>query len=691
MQMPFLKYSKMRKLENSIFILLLLLVYKTVFPLSESLMINLVSGILVFSTVYFFTLYLEEILEEKVKKPLSLVLNLGVLSAIVFFLVAVSSYFNEGDASSFAGNVFKYIFVQILLIVLIFSSSFILGAFKQLFFLRQKRTPEKVYLTMLLFIILACVFKFIFKHYPELEYPYLTFFSIAIVLISINSIRVSWIAFLTKRQKLLLLVISVGLSVLFGINSALFFQDGFISKSLSLYIPGIETFCLLVMLYGAVYFTVVFFTTLFHLPTAEAFDRKAEELSSFLDLSNLITQVFDFKELGETVVDTTIRVCNSDAAWLIANNDGDLELISAKNIGYVEAEHVSKSIIDENESTLRHLLSFTKNNIKFSHRTDVINSSLHTFVVAPLLTHKAIRGYLFAARKEASPFDEDDQKTIMSYADYAALTLENAKLIEESIEKERLEKELDVAREVQHKIIPVENPQFENLEISACFIPAFEVGGDYYDFFELADEKLGFVIADVSGKGISAAFVMAEVKGVFETVAGLLDSPKEVLIQANKILNKSLDKKTFVTAIYGVIDRKEGLLRFARCGHPPLLNLREGKIEYSQPNGLGLGLDRGDTFARTIEEREIQLQDEDTIIVYTDGITEAKNNEMADFGEQRLEDLIIAKNNGSIDSLSNEIMSAVSCYQKDTSQHDDITLVIFKWKNIHKNLEKIND
>jgi len=688
MHMPFLKYSKMRKLENAIFILLMLVIYKIVFPLTDSIIINFLSGTLIFSAVYFFTLYLEEVLGEKVKKPLSLVLNLGVCTAVVFFLVSVASYFSENDASAFAENVFIFLLIQSLLIILIFSSAFILAAFKQLFFLRQKRSPEKIYLTMLLFIALACIFKFVHIYEPELEFPYHTFLSMAIVLISINSIRVSWIAFLTKKQKLLLLILSVGLSVLFGINSALFFQDGFVSKLLRLYIPGIEVFCLLVMLYGAIYFTVVFFTTLFHLPTAEAFDRKAEELSSFLDLSNLITQVFDFKELGETVVDTTIRVCNSDSAWLIANNSGEFELISAKNIGYVEAEHVSKSIIDENESMLRHLLSFTKNNIKFSHRTDVINSSLSTFVVAPLLTHKAIRGYLFAARKEAAPFDEDDQKTIMSYADYAALTLENAKLIEESLEKERLEKELDVAREVQHKIIPIKTPQYSNLGTSACFIPAFEVGGDYYDFFELPDQKLGFVIADVSGKGISAAFVMAEVKGVFETVSGLIDSPKEALIQANKILNKSLDKKTFVTAIYGVFNRKNGTLRFARCGHPPLLNLRDGKIEYSKPKGLGLGLDFGNTFARTIEEQELKLEDNDIIIVYTDGITEAKNYDMEDLGEQKLEQVILQKNNGNIDLLSNEIMSAVSCYQKDTNQHDDITLVIFKWKNINKNLEK---
>ena len=97
--------------------------------------------------------------------------------------------------------------------------------------------------------------------------------------------------------------------------------------------------------------------------------------------------------------------------------------------------------------------------------------------------------------------------------------MENAKLLEESIEKERLEKELDVAREIQRKILPSKNPEFDSLSISSTFIPAFEVGGDYYDFFEISENKLGFVIADVSGKGISAAFIMAEVKGIFESLS----------------------------------------------------------------------------------------------------------------------------------------------------------------------------
>ena len=115
---------------------------------------------------------------------------------------------------------------------------------------------------------------------------------------------------------------------------------------------------------------------------------------------------------------------------------------------------------------------------------------------------------------------------INTFSDYASVAIENSLLLEQSIEKERLEKELDVAREIQKKILPAKNPEFENLSVTSVFIPAFEVGGDYYDFFEISKNKFGFIIADVSGKGITAAFIMAEVKGIFSSLSRMIESPK---------------------------------------------------------------------------------------------------------------------------------------------------------------------
>ena len=121
---------------------------------------------------------------------------------------------------------------------------------------------------------------------------------------------------------------------------------------------------------------------------------------------------------------------------------------------------------------------------------------------ALIRAHNEIKGFILAAKKNDLMFDDEDREAMDTFSDYASVAIENSMLLEESLEKERLEKELDVAREIQRKILPAKNPEFANLKISSVFIPAFEVGGDYYDFFEISENKLGFIIADVSGKGI---------------------------------------------------------------------------------------------------------------------------------------------------------------------------------------------
>jgi serine phosphatase RsbU (regulator of sigma subunit) len=438
------------------------------------------------------------------------------------------------------------------------------------------------------------------------------------------------------------------------------------------------------MLYGLIYFGVIFFTTLFHLPTAEAFDRKAEEVSSLIDLSKLITQVFDFKELADTVTKMTTKVSNSDSAWLVISKEGRLELASINNIGYLEADEIIDAIDwtkfdNNNEVTL-----LKKNNFSKAKGAALKKIHFDCIALAPLKVHNKLNGYLLAGRKDNYEFDSDDKKSIGAFADYAAVALENAKLFKESIEKERLEKELDVAREIQYKIIPGKTPEFEKLKISALFIPAFEVGGDYYDFFEVDKNKMGFVIADVSGKGISAAFIMAEVKGIFESLSRLIDSPKELLVNANEILKNSLDSKTFVTAIYGVFDTEKGKLLFSRVGHTPVHVLRNNNVKRLTPGGIGLGLDYTDKFSKSIKEMEFDLINDDILVFYTDGVTESQDENNNDFGTDRLDKLLVENSDKRIENLSNEIMKEITVFSKNKAQHDDITMVIFKW-NLSKN------
>jgi phosphoserine phosphatase RsbU/P len=669
-------FTQSRGLENTILVAILLFLFNIIFPLHDTIVLSIINEALVFLTVFFLYNYIQRFLHSKVDAPLTLVLNAGILAALIFFIVSIINAIYGADKNN--TGFFNSLFSILIVFVFIAAIVYIFSTFRELFFLRQKKDPITYFNTMLIFFTL-CFFSHILLLFDSmLDYAHDAFYVVTIVLISLNSLRVSWIAFLPKRQKYYLLIISIVLSILFGFNFFMISNGNIMMRNmLSTFSPGVHTFISLVMIYGSIYFAVIFFTTLFHLPTAEAFDRKADEVSSLMDLTKLITQVFDFKELSSTITTLTTRVCNSQSAWLVTKTDSNYELSSVYNIGFVDADQITNYLFGSNENEYESIEVIHNDDVNFNNKTDM--QPFKSLAIAPLKVHGKINGYLFVARQRENNFDLDERKSVQAFADYAAVALENAKLIEESIEKERLEKELDVARDIQRKILPRSAPVTDKFQISALFVPAFEVGGDYYDFFELDDDRFGFVVADVSGKGIGAAFIMAEVKGVFESLSKIIFDPRELLITVNNILKTSLDRKSFVTAIYGVINKKTGKLKFARAGHTPVLHCSNGKIDRLQPAGLGMGLDYTPGFASSIKEMEIQLKNNDIVVCYSDGIPEAKNDHEEDFGYDRLDSIILANKEKDLDLISNAVMKDLSLFSRNHSQHDDITLVIFKW------------
>lgn len=687
MNIPFENFIMSKKLELTITSTALIIAFKIIFPIPHTFILGFINAIIIFNGLFFGIIYTSDFTAIKKSSPITLIVNAGILTIVLFFLSAVSAALFDRISDLNSSIDFLYSLLSTLVaLVYIGSICYIFSAFRELFFLRQKKDPQKYFNAMTVVLSLAFFSSSLTVFDKDFDYITLSFFVVSIVLISINSLRVSWIAFLVKKQKLTLLLISIILSGLFGINFALTYDQSFINQLLVNFSPGLHMAYSLVMIYGAIYFGVIFFTALFHLPTAEAFDRKAQELSSLMDLSKLITQVFDFKELADSVTAVTTKVCSSDSAWLVIKNGEEYELTSVNNIGYVEAEQVTNYLIEEGSVSYDELVTFDRKLIKIKIKTDIRTFDFKALAIAPLKVHKETKGFLFTGRKENFSFDEDERNSVGAFADYAAVALENAKLIEESIEKERLESELKVARDIQYKILPAKTPKFESLDISALFVPAFEVGGDYYDFFHLGENKLGFVCADVSGKGISAAFIMAEVKGIFESLSKLIQSPKELLTSANEILKNSLEKKSFVTAVYGVVDIDSGKLVFSRAGHVPVYRCSNGNVKKLIPGGIGLGLDEGSSFSETMKEMEIQLENNDIVALYSDGITEAMNEKQEEFGYRRFEEILCEYYKEDVDTLSNKIMSRISVFSQNSYQHDDITLVLFKWFSNNKKL-----
>lgn len=679
----FLKNNVNTQLQLFILSAFLLFIFRLFIGSPDALYLKILLDILIAAAIFFLLLTLIKYENSRAAAPLSLVMNVGILSAIMFFIITFSDFLmpymfdNVNLKLNNPGLVYNIVSVFYILVFVAFISYFLL-TLRHLFYLNQGKNIRIYFNTLLIFFVLAGLSHNFFED-ESVSFLSNTFFIVSVLLMIFNSIRISWIAFLSKKEKIYLLILSLVISILFIVNISSSSGDNIHSQILNAFSPSLSQFNTIVMIYGSIYFFMLFFTTLFHMPTAEAYDRKAQEVTSLQYFSKLITEVLDFNELTETVTDITMKLSNSNAAWIIWKENNKLITLATKNIGFVESDKLTKLIAERID--FKNLNSTRTFNLKEKVIEGDPERRFSIVSVSPIRTRGEVQGILVAVKGSGQIFTKDDLSAIETFSDYASVAIENSRLLEESIEKERLEKELDVAREIQRKILPSKVPDYPCLQIASVFIPAFEVGGDYYDFFEISENKLGFVIADVSGKGISAAFIMAEVKGIFESLSKIIERPKEILIQANDILRHTLDSKSFVSAAYGYIDMLEGKLFFARAGHCPMFLLRDKESKQIKPSGLGLGLSDKDYFDQTLEEFSIDLKENDTIVLYTDGVTEAKNDLLEDFGDKHFLEILHSNNDLSAEELSKKIIKEVTVFSSSHSQYDDITLVIFKWQH----------
>ncbi|MEX2272617.1 MAG: SpoIIE family protein phosphatase [Vicinamibacterales bacterium] len=262
-------------------------------------------------------------------------------------------------------------------------------------------------------------------------------------------------------------------------------------------------------------------------------------------------------------------------------------------------------------------------------------------------------------------------------------------LLEQAAEKRRLEEELRIAREIQMSLLPAGPLDMPGISMSALCVPAREVGGDYYDYFRLGDRRFSLLIADVSGKGTSAALYMAELKGLLLSLSQIYQSPRQLLIEVNRIISDHLDTKSFITMTYAVIDLDARTMVFARAGHTPLVYLpgsaaAAGQLRRAQvlvPDGMVLGLRVPNIerlFPHHLVEHTIALGPADVLAFYTDGITEAMNAAGDLFGDARLSHLIEEHAHFEIAELRERILRDVEAFAGAEDQHDDLTMILLK-------------
>jgi sigma-B regulation protein RsbU (phosphoserine phosphatase) len=259
-------------------------------------------------------------------------------------------------------------------------------------------------------------------------------------------------------------------------------------------------------------------------------------------------------------------------------------------------------------------------------------------------------------------------------------------LLQTAAEKKRLEEELRIARQIQMSLLPRGPLEVPGLAVTALCVPAREVGGDYYDFFPLATDRLGVLIADVSGKGTSAALYMAELKGLVLSLSQIYQSPRELLIEVNRIISENLDTRSFITMTYAVLDIAGGVMTFARAGHTPLIHLSaagspSGSARILTPSGMVVGLridGAAEKFVELLDEEQIALEPGDFVVLYTDGITEAMNQASDLFGEARLSRIVEEHGHLASGELRERILREIEAFVGSADQHDDMTMILIK-------------
>jgi len=247
-------------------------------------------------------------------------------------------------------------------------------------------------------------------------------------------------------------------------------------------------------------------------------------------------------------------------------------------------------------------------------------------------------------------------------------------------ERERLKKELEIASKVQLSLLPKEQPDVKGYDIAGLSIPAVEAGGDYFDFVKLEGSKIGIAIGDVSGKGVGAAIYMTLTKGILQAHAEENVSPKSVLAKVNRLLYKTIEKNSFVSMFYAVLDFSSHSMIYSRAGHNPgiLCSNSDGKTKLLMSKGIALGLEEGSIFTSNLVEESISLEEHDLVVLYTDGFTEAMNENREFYGEERLIDFIKTHQDLSSKELINMILKDVNKFVNHMPQHDDMTIVVIK-------------
>jgi sigma-B regulation protein RsbU (phosphoserine phosphatase) len=302
-------------------------------------------------------------------------------------------------------------------------------------------------------------------------------------------------------------------------------------------------------------------------------------------------------------------------------------------------------------------------------------SETRSEMVAPIISNTEVIGVFDLESDDLNAYSDDDLEVLMMLASQVAIIIEKVMLHEQLIEKKRLEGQLEVARQVQLELLPAKDPQLEGYDISAYNFPTEEVSGDYYDWVRIYDDQIGLVIADVSGKGVPAALLMAFLRASLRAATHIGYSPHISMAKVNYLLWESIERNQFVTAFYAILDSTNKTLTYTNAGHnPPVLLDKDGNHSFIERGSIPLGMFRDTRY----HEYYLTTEPGELLVLYTDGVTEAQNSHGEEFGRERLAEAVKKHRELGARELITTVHKEVIEWTEGLGATDDVTFFVIK-------------
>src|SRR5688572_8147601 len=338
---------------------------------------------------------------------------------------------------------------------------------------------------------------------------------------------------------------------------------------------------------------------------------------------------------------------------------------------------LSRTVMDEVLKNGKSVLTAdAQHDPKFASQTIALQGIRSVLAVPLSVDERTVFGLIYAdSPTYEATFSEEHLNILTTLASVAAIRVENAKLLEERFQRERMEHELELATEIQQRFQPSSPPTMEGYEFQGISFSCYEIGGDYYDFIPRPDGRMLIALGDVSGKGTAAALLMSSLHAAIHAQVSARSSLDETILSVNQYLTENTPANRFVTLFLAELDPTNGFLKYINAGHnPPLIGRADGTVSQLSSGGFPLGIIPGAEF----EVGETQLHPGEALVVYSDGVSEANNIRDEEFGLDRLSDVVAKNLKASAAGIRDKVESALSAFTQTAPANDDITLVIVK-------------